>query len=220
MQTLTIAKNNNIDLKKRLTTEEQAQKSADAALEGAKRQAESQRKLARKASDQLAASNEQLAALKKQLEEAQRLRDQAEKARAKAEEVKAKAEKERDEAEQHSYDIGVAETEDALRAEVPTVCRAYCTQTWGEALNQARIDASFELRKPENIIFPSALQIPNQKEAAPLVSQPTKEAQPQHPPSSNQQEQDKEHETLKDSSSDKAAEAFQPGQLLKTLRRN
>ena len=41
VQTLTIAKNNNIDLKKRLTTEEQAQKSADAALEGAKRQAES-----------------------------------------------------------------------------------------------------------------------------------------------------------------------------------
>ena len=167
--------------------------------------------MARKASDQLAASNEQLAALKKQLEEAQRLRDQAEKARAKAEEVKAKVEKERDEAEQHSYDVGVVETEDALRAEVPAVCRAYCTQTWGEALNQARIDASFELRKPGNIIFPSALQISNQKEAAPLVSQPTKEAQPQHPPSSNQQEQDKEHETLKDSSSDKAAEAFQPG---------
>ena len=167
--------------------------------------------MARKASDQLAASNEQLAALKKQLEEAQRLRDQAEKARAKAEEVKAKAEKERDEAEQHSYDVGVVETEDALRAEVPAVCRAYCTQTWGEALNQARIDASFELRKPGNIIFPSALQISNQKEAAPLVSQPTKEAQPQHPPSSSQQEQDKEHETLKDSSSDKAAEAFQPG---------
>ena len=36
-----------------------------------------------------------------------------------AEEDKGKAEKERDEAEQHGYDVGVAETEDALRAESP-----------------------------------------------------------------------------------------------------
>ena len=80
----------------------------------------------------------------------------------------------------------MAKTEDALRAEVPAVCRAYCTQTWEEALNQAGIDASSELRKPENIIFPPALQIPNQKEAAPLVSQPAEEAQPQNPSSSSQ----------------------------------
>ena len=98
--------------------------------------------MARKANDQLAASKEQLVVLKKQLEEAQRLRDQAEKAKVEAKKAKAQAERERDEVEQHGYDIGVAETEDALRAEVPTVCRAYCTQTWEEALNQAGIDAS------------------------------------------------------------------------------
>ena len=109
-------------------------------------------------------------ALKKQLKEAQRLRDQAEKAKVKAEKAKAQAERERDEVEQHGYDVGVAKTEDALRAEVPAVCRAYCTQTWEEVLNRAGIDASSELRKPENIIFPPALQIPNQKEAAPPVS--------------------------------------------------
>ena len=95
------------------------------ALKGAERQAESQRKLTNEANEQLAASKEQLAALKKQLEEAKRLRDQAEKARVQAEEDKAKAEKERDEAEQHGYDVGVVETEDTLRAEVPTMCRAY-----------------------------------------------------------------------------------------------
>ena len=117
-----------------------------------------------------------MTALKKQLEEAKKLRDQAEKARVQAKEDNAKAEKERDVAEQHGYDVGVAETEDALRAEVPTVCRAYCTQTWEEALNRARIDASSELRKPGNIIFPLALKIPNQKEAAPPVSQPAEEA--------------------------------------------
>ena len=76
-----------------------------------------------------------MVALKKQLEEAQRLRDQAEKAKVKAEKAKAQAERERDEAKQHGYDVDVAETEDALRAEVLAVCRAYCTQTWEEALN-------------------------------------------------------------------------------------
>ena len=45
------------------------------------------------------------------------------------EEDKVKSEKEKDKAEQHDYDVGVVETEDTLRAEVPAVCRAYCTQT-------------------------------------------------------------------------------------------
>ena len=170
MQTLAIAENSNTDLKKKLIAEEQARKSADTTLKGAEKQAESQRKLTNEAKEQLAASKEQLAALKKQLEEAKKLRDQAKKAKVQDKEDKAKAEKERDVAEQHGYDIDVAETEDALRAEVLAVCHAYCTQTWEEALNQAGIDASSELRKPENIIFPLALQIPNQKEAAPLVS--------------------------------------------------
>ena len=102
-----------------------------------------------------------MAALKQQLEEANKLKDQAEKAKMQAEEDKVKAEKERDEAEQHGYDVGVAETEDALRAEVPTVCRAYCTQTWEEALNQVGIEAFSKLRKPERIIFPPALRILN-----------------------------------------------------------
>ena len=76
-----------------------------------------------------------MTALKQQLEEANRLKDLVEKAKLQAEEDKVKAEKEKDEAEQHDYDVGVAETEDALRTEVPAVCRAYCAQTWEEALN-------------------------------------------------------------------------------------
>ena len=67
------------------------------------------------------------------------------------------------------------------------MCHAYCTQTWEEALNQAGIEASSELRKPENIVFPLAFKIPSQKEAAPPVSQPIKEAQSQHPPPTSQQ---------------------------------
>ena len=41
VQTLTIAENSNANLKKKLTAEEQARKSTDAALKGAERQAES-----------------------------------------------------------------------------------------------------------------------------------------------------------------------------------
>ena len=58
VQTLVIAENSNADLKKKLATKEQARKSVDSALESAERQAESQRKLAREAHDQLAASKE------------------------------------------------------------------------------------------------------------------------------------------------------------------
>ena len=104
-------------------------------MKGAEKQAGSQRKLINEAKEQLAASKEQVATLKQQLGEAKKLKDQAEKARMQAEEDKAKAEKERDEAEQHGYDVGLAETEDTLRAKVLAVCRVYCTQIWEEALN-------------------------------------------------------------------------------------
>ena len=127
-----------------------------------------------------------------------------------AEEDKLKAEKERDEAEQHGYDVGVAETEDTLRAEVPAVCRAYYAQTWEEALNQAGVEASSGLRRLESIIFPLALQIPKQTEPAPLAPQLTNEAPPQHPPSTVQPEHGSVQETLKDFSLDKVTEAPQP----------
>ena len=70
-----------------------------------------------------------MATLKQQLEEANKLKDLAEKAKLQAEEDNVKTKKERDEAEQHGYNVGVAETEDALRAKVPAVCRAYYAQT-------------------------------------------------------------------------------------------
>ena len=51
MQTLTVAENSNTDLRKKLTAEEQAKKSAEAALKGAEKQAESQRKLTNEAKE-------------------------------------------------------------------------------------------------------------------------------------------------------------------------
>ena len=51
VQTLVVAENSNADLKKKLTVKKQARKSAESALDSAERQAKSQRKLAREASD-------------------------------------------------------------------------------------------------------------------------------------------------------------------------
>ena len=49
------------------------------------------------------------------------------------------------------------------------------------------------------------------REAAPPVTQPAEETQPQNPPSSSQQEKGKEPEALKGASSKKVAEFLQPG---------
>ena len=52
---------------------------------------------------------------------AKKLRAEAKKLRAEAKKAKVEAEKARDEVEQHGYDVGVAETEDTLRAQLPAV---------------------------------------------------------------------------------------------------
>ena len=57
------------------------------------------------------------------------------------------------EVEQHGYDVGMAETEDALKAEVPGVCRTYCVLVWDEAVNQAEVEASSMLRKAESVYY-------------------------------------------------------------------
>ena len=69
MQTINIAKQNNVDLRKKLANEEHARRSSDLALEGVQRQAEDQRMCLRKTTNQLKASKEQMAALREQLKE-------------------------------------------------------------------------------------------------------------------------------------------------------
>nr|XP_023875860.1 cilia- and flagella-associated protein 99-like [Quercus suber] len=190
VQTLNAAEQNVVQLKKKLSDEENARKSADSALDGVQRQVEDQRKLLRDANAQLATSQGQILTLQKQLEEAQRLRDQAEKAKAEVEKAKAEVEKERDATEQHGYDVGVAKTEDNFRAEVPVVCREYCALTWQEALNRAGVEPSSELRRPENVYLPLAIRAPSpstqQGEAPSTAAESIKEAQTLAPPSVNQ----------------------------------
>ncbi|XP_065626486.1 uncharacterized protein LOC112010771 [Quercus suber] len=173
-------------LKKKLAAEEDTRKSADSALAGFQRQAEDQGRLLRDANAQLATSKEQVLTLQKQLEEVQKLRDRAEKA-------KAEAEKGKDAAEQQGYNVGVAETEETFRAEVPVVCREYCTLTWQEALDRAGVESSSELRKPENIYFPPAIRASTPStpigEVSVVVDEPPEEVQTRAPPTLSQQEQ-------------------------------
>ena len=40
----------------------------------------------------------------------------------------------KEKAEEEAYDSGVVESEATLKAQVPGVCRLYCSQVWNEAL--------------------------------------------------------------------------------------
>ena len=112
----------------------------------------------REANAELKTACEQVAVLKKHLEETQKLREQAEKSREEVEKAKTEAKQAMNEAEQRGYEVSIAETEEALRAEVPVVCRIYCAKTWDEALNRAGVKASSELRRPKNVFYPEAIR--------------------------------------------------------------
>ena len=90
--------------------------------------------------------------MKKKLEE-------VEKAKALAEKAKEEIKKTKEETEQHGYDIGVVETEDALRFEVLAVCRTCCALVWDEALNQAGVEASSVLKKAKSVYYPPAIRL-------------------------------------------------------------
>ena len=70
--------------------------------------------------------------------------------------TEAKCSKEK--AEEEAYDLGVAETQATLKAQVPGVCRLYCSQDWNEALKQAGVEASFDLWKAECVYYPPTIR--------------------------------------------------------------
>ena len=117
------------------------------------------------AKDQLRIAKEQIADLKKKLVEADRAKNVAEwakdkalKAKEKVEFARAKAEGSKEEAQEEAYDLGVTKTQAALKAQVPGVCRLYCSQVWNEALKQARVEASSDLWRVENVYYPPAIK--------------------------------------------------------------
>ena len=158
VQTLSKSEQDLVNARKKLQAEEEARKSAESTSEGYQKQAEEQARLLHETNAELKKTQEQVLVFKKHLEETQKLKEQAEKLKERAEEARINSEQAMNEAEQRGYEIGIAETKKALRAEVPEVCRIYCARTWSEALNRAGVEASSELRKPENVYYPEAIR--------------------------------------------------------------
>ena len=129
VQTLSKSEHDLADAKKNLLAEEQARKSAESALEGYQKQAEDEGNRLHEANAELKKAREQVLALMKHSEETQKLREQVEKSREEAEKAKTEAERAMNEAKQKGYEVGIAETEEALRAEVLVVCHIYCAKT-------------------------------------------------------------------------------------------
>ena len=59
-------------------------------------------------------------------------RDKAVRAKQEAEFARNEAEATRDKAEEEGYETRVAETQASLKAQIPGVCRLYCSQVWEE----------------------------------------------------------------------------------------
>ena len=59
--------------------------------------------------------------------------------------------------------MGVVETEEAFRAELSEVCIFYYHQVWNEALDQAGVEASFALRRAENVYYPQTIRASGSK---------------------------------------------------------
>ena len=135
-----------------------ARDSIESSLASAQKQAEDQMRHLFEAEDQLKIAYEQITDLKKKLAEAKGAKNVAEWARDKALRAKeeavfarAKAKSSKEKAEEEAYDLGMAETQAILKAQVPGICRLYCSQVWNKALKQAGIEASSDLWKVENI---------------------------------------------------------------------
>ena len=60
----------------------------------------------------------------------------------------------KEKANEEAYDLEVAKTQATLKAQVPRVCRLYCSQVWNKALKQAGVEASFDLWKVERVYYP------------------------------------------------------------------
>nr|POF21259.1 hypothetical protein CFP56_27036 [Quercus suber] len=170
----------------------------------ARKQAEDQTNRLQDVEGQLQTVKENITYVKEQLTKAIHEKGVAEYARdetvrAKDEAVFAKTDAERsvEQAEENAFAEGVAKTEATLRAQVPAMCRHYCSQTWHEALNQAGVDASSDLRKEDRVYYPIAIRevapaapeegssLPSVEshdktaEDAPLTDQPSEEVEPQ-----------------------------------------
>ena len=115
--------------------------------------------------EQLQIAKKQIVDLKKKLAEAEEAknvaiwaRDKAVRAKEEAEFARTEAECSKEKAEEEAYDARVAETKAALKAQVPGICRLYCSQVWDEALKRAGVNASSDLWKAECVFYPPTIR--------------------------------------------------------------
>ena len=111
-----------------------ARDSVESGLASAQKQAEDQTRLLFETEDQLKITKEQITDLKKKLVEAEGAKNVAEWARDETlrakEEVmfaRSEAENSKEKVEEEAYNFGVAKTQATLKAQVPRVCRLYCS---------------------------------------------------------------------------------------------
>ena len=142
-----------------------ARDSAESGLASALKQAEDQIRRLLEAEGQLQIAKEQIVDLKQKLavaeggkKVAEWARDEALRAKEEAVFARIEAECPKVKAEEEAYDLGVAETQATLKAQVPGVCRLYCSQVWNETLKQARVEASSDLWKAERVYYPPTIK--------------------------------------------------------------
>ena len=85
-------------------------------------------------------------------------RDETVRAKQEVELARNEAEAARDKAKEEGYETGVAETQASFKAQIPGVCRLYCSQVWEEALKQDGVEVSSDLWKAESIFYPPAIR--------------------------------------------------------------
>ncbi|XP_030945663.1 plectin-like [Quercus lobata] len=161
-------KNSEADLAKAKEDLKEAVRDRDCAvagLTGAQKQAEEQTKRLLAAEEQLQIAKEQISDLKKKLVMADNAkgvaeftRDEAMRAKQEAEFARTEAETAKDKAEEEGYEAGVADTQASLKAQIPGVCRLYCSQVWEEALKRVKVEASSDLWKAESVFYPPAIR--------------------------------------------------------------
>ena len=125
---------------------------AESGLASAQKQAEDQTRHLLEAEGQLQIAKEQIVNLKQKLAEAKGaknvtewVRDEALRAKEEAVFARTEAECSKEKAEDEAYDLGEVETQATLKAQVPGVCRLYCSQVWNEALKQDEVEVLFDL---------------------------------------------------------------------------
>ena len=134
-----MANHKKMQLAEKLKAAESAQKSVEAGLKSAEAQVEDQRKEPYTIQLNLAAEKAAVLDLKSKLQ--------------KAEEALKVAQEAATAVETSAYERGVLETEARLTAEVTTVCREYCVETYNQALDRAGIPADSNLRRANQVYY-------------------------------------------------------------------